>query len=66
MKTEEQFRKELKPFLVMVRTAKSEKNNDFLDNVEEFKNLLIAKNICRIQENPQLLDKLIDEIIEQD
>lgn len=66
MKTQEQFREELKPFLFMVKTAKSEKNKDFIDNVEEFKNLLIAKNICGIQENPLLLDKFIDEIIEQD
>ena len=66
MKTQEKFREELKPFLVMVKTAKSEKNKDFLNNVEEFKNILIAKNICGIQKNPLLLDKFIDEIIEQD
>ncbi len=66
MKTEVKFREELKPFLEMVKTAKSEKNKEFLDNVEEFKDLLISKNICGIQENPPLLDKFIDEIIEQD
>ena len=66
MKTELKFKEELKPFLEMVKTAKSEKNKEFLDNVEEFKDLLISKNICGIQENPPLLDKFIDEIIEQD
>jgi hypothetical protein len=49
-----------------LKTAKSENNRDFIDNIEEFKNLLIAKNICGIQENPLLLDKFTDEIIEQD
>jgi hypothetical protein len=66
MKTTEKFKEELKPFIEMVKIAKSEKNKDFLDNVEEFKNLLIEKNICGIKENPLLLDKLIDEIIEQE
>ncbi|MGD9992379.1 MAG: hypothetical protein AB7S69_03700 [Salinivirgaceae bacterium] len=66
MKTELKFKEELKPFLDMVKTAKSENNSEFLENVEEFKDLLIAKNICGIQENPLLLDKFIDEIIEQD
>ncbi len=66
MKKAEKFREELNPFLAMVKTAKSENNRDFIDNIEEFKNLLIAKNICGIQENPLLLDKFTDEIIEQD
>lgn len=66
MKTVEKFYEELKPFLEMLKTAKSEKNNDFLDNVEGFKNFLIANHICGIQENPLLLDKFIAEIIEQD
>jgi len=65
MKTAEKFKEELKPLLEMVKTAKSENNKEFLDNVEEFKNLLIAKNICGINENPFLLDKFIDEILDE-
>ena len=65
MKTAEKFKEELKPFLEMLKTAKSEKNIDFLDNVEGFKIFLIANHICGIQENPLLLDKFIDEIIEE-
>ena len=66
MKTEEKFKEELKPFLEMVQSAKIEKSKDFLNSVEDFKNLLIEKNICGIKENPFLLDKFIDNIVEQD
>ena len=65
MKTNEEFKQQLKPFLEMIKIAKSEKNRDFLDNVEDFKRLLIASNICSINDNPLLLDKFIDEILEE-
>ncbi|MBN2881437.1 hypothetical protein JXM83_05290 [Candidatus Woesearchaeota archaeon] len=48
----------------MVKSIKQTGNNDFLDNIEEFKNILIKQNIGGIKENPFLLDKFIDEIIE--
>lgn len=66
MKTEEQFRIDLNPFLEMVKSAKQTNNGEFLRNVTDFKNLLIEKNICGIKDNPFLLDKFIDEIIEQE
>jgi len=65
MKTTEEFKQQLRPFLEMIRIAKSEKNKDFLDNVEDFKKLLIARNICGINDNPFLLDKFVDEIIDE-
>jgi len=66
MKTVEEFRVELKPFLAMVKMAKQTNNMDFLNNIEEFEKLLILLNICGIKECPQYLDKFVDEIIEQD
>lgn len=66
MKTVEEFRVELKPFLAMVIMAKQTNNMDFLNNIEEFEKLLILLNICGIKECPQYLDKFVDEIIEQD
>ncbi len=66
MKTVEEFREELKPFLAMVKMAKQTNNMDFLNNIEEFEKLLILLNICGIKECPQYLDKFVDEIIEQD
>jgi hypothetical protein len=66
MKTNEEFKKQLKPFLEMIMVAKSENNTDFLVNVEEFKKLLIIRNICGISENQFLLDKFVDEILEQE
>ena len=64
MKTQEQFRKELEPFLVMVKTAKQTNNVDFLNKIEEFEKLLILLNICGIKESPLLLGKFTDEIFE--
>lgn len=64
MATEQEFKNRLKPFLEMVKSIKQTGNNDFLDNIEEFKNILIKQNIGGIKENPFLLDKFIDEIIE--
>jgi len=66
MKTVEEFREELKPFLAMVKMAKQTNNMDFLNNIEEFEKLLVLLNICGITECPQYLDKFVDEIIEQD
>jgi hypothetical protein len=65
MKTVEEFKEGLKPFLEMVKTAKQTNNMEFLNNIQEFENLLILLNICGIKENPQYLDKFVDEIIEQ-
>lgn len=64
MKTEQEFKEDLKPFLEMVKTAKQLNHKEFLRNIEEFKIFLISKDICGINENPLILDKLIDEIIE--
>lgn len=65
MKTNEEFKQQLKPFLEMIRIAKIENNRDFLENVEELKKILISRNICSINENPFLLDKFVDEILEE-
>lgn len=65
MKTTEELKRDLYPFLVMIKTAKAQNCNDFLDNVDDFKNYLIKKNICGVKENPLLLDRFVDEIIEE-
>lgn len=66
MKNAEEIREELKPLLKMVKDAKLSNSKEFLKNVEDFKNFLISNNICGIKDNPQFLDKLVDEIIEQE
>lgn len=65
MKTEQELKNELKPFLEMVKSVKQTDNKDFLNNIEEFKNILISKNIGGIKENSFFLDKFIAEIIEE-
>lgn len=65
MKTEQILKKELKPLLEMVRSAKLIYNKEFLNNVEDFKKFLIENNICEVNEYPLLLDKIFDELIKE-
>jgi hypothetical protein len=66
MNNDEKLKQDLIPFIEMVSKAKESSNKDFLNAVDDFKNLLIDKKICNIQENPLLLDKLIDEVLESE
>ena len=66
MNNDNKLKQDLMPFIEMVRNAKESNNEEFLKAVDDFKSLLIDKKICNIQDNPLLLDKLIDEVLESD
>lgn len=66
MRTEEELRLALKPFLDLIRAAKSDQNEEFLRNIDEMSRIMVRSNFAGIQENPQLLDKFVDEILEEE
>lgn len=64
MKNEIEIRNCLNPLLEWVRIVKSSSNPEKEKVIEDFKKVLLERDICGVKDNPTLLDKIFDEIIE--